>query len=370
MIKNSVNTGVAGLSNGVKILILTGMLSYRGTGIYTLNLAEELHAKGHSIRIICAGGALQSEFAALKIPVDVFPSLMQPLDKLFFPQYLLKGIKDDLPDIIHLHNPYLSGLAARIANRLKKPYCITIPHIQMLPKKLKINKKWLKSIIVTSESAREYLVNESKIPKELIEVVYVGVSMNRLKPGSTLDRGKTSPVIGIVGPLEEWRGHQDFLNAAKEVIQSGYDAQFLIIGEGPLESGLRQLAISLGIQNHVVFIPSITSYYQILPTVDIFVFPFLKVGMGITLIEAMALAKPVIVSAIGDVYKLVKSGETGWLVPPKTPLAIKEKIIYTLKNQKQSAEIGLKAQSFIKSTLSAQQMAESTLVVYQKVIAG
>lgn len=382
----------------MKILILTGMLSYRGTGIYTLNLAEELHTKGHSIRIICAGGALLSEFTALKIPVEVLPSLMQPLDKVFVLQQLLKGLDDDIPDIIHSHNPYLAGLTARLAQRLIKPYCITVPHIQMIPNKLKINKKWIRNIIVTSESTREYLVNETKIPKELIEIIYAGVNLKRLKPvnlvrsevtkhgkiGETISditvdasngvnisgKEKTSPVIGIIGPLEEWRGHQDFLLAAKEVISSGYAAQFLIIGEGPLESDLRQLVISLEIQKSVVFIPSITAYYQILPTVDVFVFPFLQLGMGITLIEAMALAKPVIVSAIGDVYKLVKDGETGWLIPPKNPQAIKEKIIYALKNQKQSAEMGLKAQSFVKSNLSAQQMAERTIALYQKALGG
>lgn len=382
----------------MKILILTGMLSYRGTGIYTLNLAEQLHAKGHSIRIICAGGALQNEFVALKIPVEVLPSVIQPLDKIFVAQQISNMLKEDIPDIIHLHNPYLAGLAAKIVQRVKKPYCITVPHIQMVPGKLKINKKWLKSIIVTSESTREYLVNEIKVPKELIEVVYAGVNMNRLKPVNpvrsevakhrktdetmsdiTVDASKevnisdgenASPVIGIIGPLEAWRGHQDFLRAAKEVINSGYDAQFLVIGEGPLESDLRRLVISLEIQKSVVFIPSITAYYQVLRTVDVFVFPFLQVGMGITIIEAMALAKPVIVSAIGDVYKLVKDGETGWLVPPKSPQAIKEKIIYTIKNQKQSLEMGLKAQSFVQTNLSAQQMAERTIALYQKILAG
>ena len=352
----------------MKILILTGFLSYRGTGIYTLNLSEELKARGHSVRIICTGGNLVNELIKKKIPVDVYPGLLNPIENLFLFSRVLRKINADIPDIIHTHQPRLAGFTSRLAQKLKKPYFLTIPHAQQIRSRIKINDKWIKNIIVTTESGREHLVNEIGAPKDLIEVIYVGVSSELLKSISVPKDEGLKSVIGIIGPLEEWRGHHDFILAAQDVIAKGFEPQFLIIGEGMMESDLRHLVMTLGIQKHVVFIPSLDSYHKILTTVDIFVFPIRQIGMGLTILEAMGLGKPVIVSAIGDVYKLVKDGETGWLIPPQNYQAVAEKIVFALNNKMLALEIGERARKFVEANFSSQQMTDKTIELYQKAL--
>ncbi|MBI4833854.1 MAG: glycosyltransferase family 4 protein [Planctomycetes bacterium] len=354
----------------MKILILSGMLEYRGVGLYTLYLAEELKKRGHNLQVVTAGGKLVDEFKSRKIQVKEYPSLLKTVDGLFFCAELVKELNSNYPDIIHMHFSHnrLAGLAGSLSQRMKRPYLVTVPNIQLLTRKLKINKKWIKNIITTTESAREHLVNDLKTPKELIEVIYAGIDSSRIKSVEVPKEKNGKRIIGIIGPLEKWRGHQYFLEAGKWLVENNYDVQFLIIGEGSLEDELRRMVVKMGLQKKAVFIPSMDSYYRVLPMVDIFVFPIRRMGVGITLLEAMALEKPVIVSGISDIYTLVKDGETGYYIPPDNADAIKEKIIHIFNNQEEALRIGQQARIFIKDNFTSQKMADQTIELYEKAL--
>jgi len=354
----------------MKILILSGMLEYRGVGLYTLYLAEELKKRGHNLQVITAGGKLVDELKSRKIQVKEYPSLLKPVDGLFFCGEFVKELNNNYPDIIHMHFSHnrLDHLAGSLAQRMKRPYLMTIPNIQLLTHKLKINKKWIKNIIVTTESAREHLVNYFKTPKELIEVIYAGIDSSRIKPVELPKEKNGKRIIGIIGPLEKWRGHQYFLEAGKWLVENNYDVQFLIIGEGSLEDELRRQVVKMGLQKKVVFIPSMDSYYQVLPMVDIFVFPISRMGVGITLLEAMALAKPVIVSGISDIYTLVKDGETGYYIPVDNADAIREKIIHVINTPEEALKIGQQARIFVQENFTSQKMAGRTIEFYEKAL--
>jgi glycosyltransferase involved in cell wall biosynthesis len=135
-------------------------------------------------------------------------------------------------------------------------------------------------------------------------------------------------VIGCVATLVPHKGHRYLLEAFKKI----ENAYLLLIGNGPIKTDLDRVVFELGISNRVIFTGSqidVTPYMQVM---DIVVLPSSEVeGLGISLIEAMALAKPVVATNIGGIPEVVDDGYTGLLVKPKDSDAL-TKAINTLLN--------------------------------------
>lgn len=351
----------------LKVLFLAKELSCRGTSIYTLTLAEELQRRGHKVKVICGGGILVDRFAKRGIPVSVYEPILEPWTELFRTTRILDMVKDYGTDLIHIQTPYLADLGARLAGKLRRPYLLTFPHVKTFQKRLKIGHKWMRGVITLTESAREHLVNETHIPKEMIRIIYAGVNLKYLKQFSPADESDHKTVVGIIGPLEEWRGHKCFIEAAQAVLRQNAKVQFLIIGEGPLEDELRKQSRNLGINKSITFMAGLTDYYNVLPKVDIFVFPILQMGMGMTILEAMGCGKPVITSAIGDIYRLIKEGETGFLIPPNDVRTIKDKLLNLINNRILAREVGIRARQFVKANFPVEKMVEQTLQLYYNI---
>ncbi|MEK7448963.1 MAG: glycosyltransferase family 4 protein [Planctomycetota bacterium] len=350
----------------LKVILLTDELAYRGSGLYTLNLAEGLQQLGHRIKIICAGGPLSEEFKKLKIEVTSFEAINHWTNDLFLSAHLADEIKSAQADILHIQKIRLAGLGAAIAAKSQIPYFITVQNTLNIPHRLKLASKFIRGIIAVTEEIREHLVNETKVPRELVQLIHAGVNYRRIKENvsSSPEQIKRDSVVAILGPLETWRGHQYFLKAAREILAAGYKVKFLIIGEGETEPELRKLVATLGIRDSVIFIPDITKYYLILPTVDIFVLPYLQMGMGLSLLEAMACGRPVIASSVGESYHFIKENETGFLVPPKNHEAIKEKIVELLNDKILALEVGLRARRFVEENFSAEKMTQKINELY------
>ena len=96
----------------------------------------------------------------------------------------------------------------------------------------------------------------------------------------------------------------------------------LIAGQGPERSRLETLASSLGVADRVRFLGFQTDIREFLAALDVFVIPTLREGLSISLLEAMAAAKPIVASSIPHNREVIEDGVTGLVVPTSNPLAI------------------------------------------------
>jgi glycosyltransferase involved in cell wall biosynthesis len=151
------------------------------------------------------------------------------------------------------------------------------------------------------------------------------------------------PVLGIVARLEAQKGHLYLLEAMPEVLKRFPSVQLLIVGNGPLEESLKTQARSLGISGNVFFQGEILvdEFPETLCFMDVFVYPSLYEGSPIAILEAMAMSLPVVASNNGGINESVVDGETGILVPPKTPHALAEALIKLLANKPLARQMGL-----------------------------
>jgi len=129
--------------------------------------------------------------------------------------------------------------------------------------------------------------------------------------------------IGIVGRFVPIKNFELFLRAAQLVAARHPRVQFVIVGSQglfPAEvayyQSLLRLMDELGLQGRVIFHEPVENLAMLLNTFDVLACSSHLETFGRTLIEAMALAKPVVATAVGAIPEVVKDGETGFLVAP------------------------------------------------------
>ncbi|MCE9581297.1 MAG: glycosyltransferase family 4 protein [Planctomycetes bacterium] len=349
----------------MEIVLLGRKLDVRGTTIYTLNLATQLAALGHGVRLLCGGGRLVPEFERAGIPVVVFPGLGDSTD-LFLTRKIARKIREKPASLLHVMGPAAASTGASVAKAVGMPYLVSV-HSPLEESRLPTSVKYLRAILVASESVRESLVNETRVKKDLIRVVLPGVDVKRLKETPPFS-SEGSPVIGILGPLENVRGLDTYLEAAKIILAAEPATQFLLIGEGPEEERLRKKTDELGIRKNVTFHPDLDNYYSVLAGVDIFMMPFQQVGLGNTVLEEMACGKPVVASSVGGVYYVIREDETGLLRPKNDPPAFAEAVLKLLHDRDKARRIGHAARLHVEKDFTAERMAAETVEVYQKVL--
>lgn len=344
------------------VVLLTRELDLRGSTVYTLNLAAELASAGHTVRLYCGGGRLLGEFERAGVPVVVFPGLGGQTD-LLLTRKIARKLRERLPALLHAQSPAAADAAASAAKAVGLPYVVSV-HAPLESGRL-ATPRHLRAVLAASESVREALVNESRVKKDLIRVVMPGVDLKRVREAPPFSKDG-APVVGIVGPLENVRGHDTFFEAAKLILERRKDVQFLVIGEGPEEERLRRVSLEKGLAKNVVFNPDPAEYLNVMSQVDIFMMPFQQIGLGNSVLEAMACGKPVVASSVGGVYYVIREDETGLLRPKGDAPAFCEAVLALLADRDKARRLGRKARLHVEQNFSAARMAAETAEAYAR----
>ena len=133
------------------------------------------------------------------------------------------------------------------------------------------------------------------------------------------------------------------IESAPKILEIFPDTIFLIAGDGPLREELQNLASQLGIQDKVLFMGFRQDIPAVLSVIDVFVAPSETEGLGLGILEAMAIGKPIVATSVGGIIEILKDGETGYLVPAKNSQELAKRVIYMLKNEEEARCLGIKA---------------------------
>jgi glycosyltransferase involved in cell wall biosynthesis len=149
------------------------------------------------------------------------------------------------------------------------------------------------------------------------------------------------------------------------------DARFVIFGKGfgesPEEQRLLDLAAELGIGESTRFAgfrPDIQRYYCAL---DVSVLTSLSEGLPIVLLESMIQGLPVVATAVGGTPEVVADGVTGYLVPPKDPLAFAERVTELLLDRALRERMGGAGRRRARSEFDIGRTAARYLEIYRDV---
>jgi glycosyltransferase involved in cell wall biosynthesis len=145
-------------------------------------------------------------------------------------------------------------------------------------------------------------------------------------------------------------------------------AVFLFAGDGPERPRLEATARALGIADRVRFLGHRTDVPELLALCDLFVLPSLYEGLPLSVLEAMAAARPVVASAVGGTDEAVVHGETGLLVTPASAASLCEAISSLLADRERAVRMGRAGQARATREFSVDRMVSGVVAVYEELL--
>jgi glycosyltransferase involved in cell wall biosynthesis len=175
------------------------------------------------------------------------------------------------------------------------------------------------------------------------------------------------PLIGSISTLIEQKGVPHLLEAAAVLRQSGERFHLVIAGHGVLKEQLQEQARTLGLSDHVRFLGWVSeASRKLLPVCDIFVQSSLWEAMSVVVLEAMAAAKPMVVTTVGENPHVVVAGETGLTVPPGNAQALADALRRLLRDPALAGQLARSARRRYEELFTTQHMVRAHEALYNE----
>jgi len=266
------------------------------------------------------------------------------------------------PDLVHTHSSK-AGILGRLAARLAGvPAVVHTPHGHVfyghfgpLTSKIYLLLERAMAFItdrliaLTQGERDDYLALSVGDPKKIVTIhsgvdigLYLHAKVNIQGKRKSLGLKPEGLIVGTVGWLLPIKGPLYLLKAMAEVWETYPETILVYVGKGDLEEELRHEASRMGVYEKVRFLGWRDDIPEIMPVLDIFVFPSLNEGMGRVLVEAMAAGRPLVASNVGGIPDLISQGENGVLVPAADPKALARELVFLISHPDTRKEMGKK----------------------------
>jgi glycosyltransferase involved in cell wall biosynthesis len=337
-----------------------------------LYLTQFLQAQGHDSVVLCPPDSQLWQYAqAAGVPTWPLP-MRYELDLLA--AWRLGGyLRQHQVDILHMHAPHahsiglLAGLLAPAVRKVVSRRVDFAP-IRNVFSRCKYTAPGVRFLTV-SEAVRSVLL-DSGIPAQQVQTVYSGIDLRRIDavPAAPPLFPASTRVIGTVGHLAGHKGHTYLLQAIPILHRLVPDLRLVIIGDGALRPQLEAQAAALGITAQVQFMGFRHDVLALLQTFEVFVFPSYLEGLGTSLLDAMALRKPIVATRAGGIPEVVQDGVTGLLVPPRNPQALAQALGVLLQHPAQARAFGNAGRARVEQYFTAEHMGRCTLEAYERML--
>ncbi len=198
------------------------------------------------------------------------------------------------------------------------------------------------------------------------EVIYAGVETGAQPPAPPSAEGPLK--LGVLARLIPLKNVEAVIEATAQLADRGVEVQAEIAGSGPSESSLRTLAARLGVTARVSFLGWHADVARLLASWDLLVIPSLEEGFGLSALEAMAAARPVVASRVGGLGELVVDGVTGRLLPPGDTDALVACLAELAGDRPRLARMGVEGWKRAQTHFSSEQMARRTAALYDQLL--
>jgi glycosyltransferase involved in cell wall biosynthesis len=321
--------------------------------------------------------ALYDEAVRRKLPAVLFPC-SHPFDPFCLRRIILAAISLRI-NLIHTHGFKADFYGYCAAHRLGIPVVSTQHGWTSSNRRIRLYeqldllmlRRFIK-VVGVSQEIGAVLIREG-VSKKRITVISNGISVPPAgeKSGEflkSLGASTASPIVGIVGRLSVEKGHRDFLSAAEKVHRVRPAVRFWIVGSGTLRDELADYAESLGMTGAVRFLDFRSDMDRIFSHLDIIVSASLREGIPIALLEAMALARPVIATRVGGIPTFIRDGMNGILVPPQNPKILADRIIDLLDHPSKRKMLGARARRTVTEHYSSTLMNDDYYRLYRELV--
>lgn len=351
---------------------------WRGGQRQSLFLVKELSRRGYPVFfVVQPGSPLHNKASEAAVPT--FPlNIRNEFDiASLFRLAITMSRKNCL--LAHFHDSHSAAVGSAAASLAKVPLRIISRRVDFpLKRNVLSRRKYIRNIdavVAISEGVKKVLV-EGGLPPERIEVIPSGIDFSSFKEASSSDylRREFSfraddYLVGMVAHLADHKGHKYLIRATKLLKEHTPEIKVIIVGEGPLRMELSREARDSKVDDIVFFLGFREDVPRILSSLDLFVLSSYLEGLGSSILDAMACRLPVVATRTGGIPEAVIHGETGLLVPPRSPQALARAILKLYSDRELASRLGERGCEIVHQKFSAESMADKMIHLYEKLAA-
>jgi len=370
-----------------KIIYLITKGFWGGAQRYVFDLATSLPAEQFEVLVALGEpGELGAKLEQAGIRTMTIPHLNRDVKiwsdfKTFFA--LLKILKTERPDIIHLNSSKAAGLAALAGRLAFVPQIIFTAHGWAFneerprwQKKIIAFFHWLTIILCHQTIAvSQVTLNQAKnwpLVNNKLKLIYNGLTepvfYSRLEARKKLmpDLSPDTVWLGTIAELHRNKGLDILIEAFARLAPDYSNLNLLIIGEGEEREHLAMQIARHHLINRIHLLGQVPEGARYLKAFDIFTLPSRTEALPYAVLEAGLAGLPVVTSRVGGIPEIIKNGETGLLVPPADPAALAGALKTLLPERYRESTLGRHLKTSVQQNFSRAQMLAQTLALYQK----
>jgi glycosyltransferase involved in cell wall biosynthesis len=335
------------------------------------DLATRPEATGadHQVALITPNRALAAYFASADVRVhDRGPARENPLAYLYRSlgptdvAWLAERMAGEGIDVVHTHTFGSHVLGTRAARRVRRPQVRTEHHVMHYfdPSSSPFT-RWAAArtdrFVAVSDYVRRVLVEAAPALAGRMTVVRNGVDTTYFSPR---ERGEAPFRVGVVCRLTGWKRVHLAVEAA-----SLAKVDLVVVGDG--EERQRLEALARGLAASVRFVGYQSDPRPFIGECDAVVSASDSEPLGLSVLEALAMGRPVIAFSAGGIPEIVEDGETGMLVSEPTAGALATALERALRDRASLARMGDRGRRFVVERCSIESMCEGYAAAYQAV---
>jgi glycosyltransferase involved in cell wall biosynthesis len=377
----------------VKVLVVMDSLSFGGAENVLVTLAAEAPRLGMTLEVVSIAPPTNGRDVWLPRLRDAGLQVrFLGIDRLLQRNAIsamAAAVRESGADVVHAHMETASTLAPPAARLARRPTLCTMHHVPGQIAGRDALRERL-AVAVASRSAGLIMVSQAsydafaaRYPRSYDpsrwSVVHNGVDVQRFRPRpegapavlpAEFGIPAGAPVAALVGHMRPAKGHEEAVRAWPAVVAAHPEARLLLIGNGPLEAHLRQLAGELGVADRIVFAGARDDVHALLPSATLVVLPTHTEALPTALLEASACGIPSVATNVGGVPEVIVDGRTGWLVDAPDAALFADALCAAFADPEERQRRGALARARIEAEFSSSAWAEKLHARYVAVTAG
>jgi len=301
---------------------------------------------------------------------------------------LLRILKQEKWDIVHTHSSK-AGFLGRIAAKMSGiPVIIHTPNAFAFdrPPQSFLNFYYIllerlagyfcDALISVSPSEGDLARKTRVVPPEKIVQISNGIDLGEFAQPIEARQKKRSlglpedqPMVAMIGRFAPQKAPGVFIDAVKRIVSGRKEVTCIMVGDGPLLQKTKERVIREGLEKHLFLFNWRADAREILASCDVYVLSSLWEGLPYTVLEAMALSKPVVATAARGTRDVVVDGVTGFLVGLRDDREMAEKVLSLLSDPARCRRMGEAGRRRVEEVFSLSDHIRKTAALYERLCA-
>jgi glycosyltransferase involved in cell wall biosynthesis len=386
-----------GPSGRIRVMQLLATAGNGGAQEHTWSLVQGMDKARYDVEVVLLGegpSVRRFERAGYRTTVIDTPDDREAVSRL------VAYMRDRPPQVIHQHMYRAEVVGTRAALTLAeaglpRPYLISTVHSSRVRSNedrdlLRALTRHMDRLIAVSRAIVAKIAAEGRSGPP-VELIYNGVDLSRYdhqEACCTLPEEygfrEGTPMVGVVARLEPEKGHETLLEAWPQVLARVPEARLLIVGEGSRCDALKDQAEALGLMGEpcegpscvgtrharpgakVVFTGRREDVPAVTAALDVAVLPSYREALGLVVLEAMALSRPVVATNVGGIPEMIEHERTGLLVPPHDPGALAAGIVRLLLDHPLADMLARAGHDLVHDLFCVERMVQAIETLYDE----